>query len=51
VIDFTDFIQLVGDQKVVLRSRDDDSDTLDAFVALGGSEDKSGHVRRELLFR
>lgn len=51
VIDFNDFIQLVGDQKVVLRSRDDDSDTLDAFIALGGSDDKTGHVRRELLAR
>jgi hypothetical protein len=46
VIDFDGFCQLLGGQKVVLgKTKEDDSDTLDAFVALGGKEDKTGHVR------
>jgi hypothetical protein len=28
----------------ILASVDDDQDTLDAFVAMGGNEDKSGKV-------
>jgi Ca2+-binding EF-hand superfamily protein len=45
LIDFEDFIQLVGDQKVGLTRRPrDNQDTLDAFVALGGNDDKTGHI-------
>jgi hypothetical protein len=51
VIDFEDFIQLVGERKVVFKYNKDDSNTIDAFVALGGNEDKTGHVHADRLRR
>eukprot|EP00162_Nutomonas_longa_P001885 comp12462_c0_seq1/m.16342 comp12462_c0_seq1/g.16342 ORF comp12462_c0_seq1/g.16342 comp12462_c0_seq1/m.16342 type:complete len:233 (-) comp12462_c0_seq1:554-1252(-) len=51
VIDFEGFVQLLGSQKVLLgkTKERDDSETLDAFVALGGNEDKTGVVKKEKL--
>eukprot|EP00163_Fabomonas_tropica_P027253 TRINITY_DN5194_c0_g1_i1.p1 TRINITY_DN5194_c0_g1~~TRINITY_DN5194_c0_g1_i1.p1 ORF type:complete len:165 (-),score=48.47 TRINITY_DN5194_c0_g1_i1:151-645(-) len=49
VIEFPAFLKLVANQKVVHKSREDDSDTLDAFVALGGKYDKMGHVDTDKL--
>jgi Ca2+-binding EF-hand superfamily protein len=49
-IEFGEFLELIASQKVASRAhKDDDSDTLESFVALGGNHDKSGHIDPELL--
>ena len=51
-IEFGEFLELISSQKVQSRSqRDDDSDTIEAFVAMGGASDKSGQVKPEVLTR
>eukprot|EP01023_Acetabularia_acetabulum_P068700 TRINITY_DN9785_c1_g1_i1.p2 TRINITY_DN9785_c1_g1~~TRINITY_DN9785_c1_g1_i1.p2 ORF type:complete len:162 (-),score=28.94 TRINITY_DN9785_c1_g1_i1:113-598(-) len=43
-IDFTEFLNLVQVQKTMAKKVNDDSDTIEAFVALGGNRDLSGKV-------
>lgn len=50
-IDFAEFLKVVEKQKARLASYDSESDILDAFVACGGSPDKSGHVNRDTLVK
>ena len=43
MIKFGDFLSIYYKYKYA-SLEDDDQDTLDAFIALGGAEDKSGHI-------
>jgi Ca2+-binding EF-hand superfamily protein len=47
-IAFEAFLELYRSQKVQ-EGDSDDEDTLDAYVAVGGSEDKSGNVNASIL--
>ena len=42
------FKRVIGKQRK-FQNTTNEADTLDAFVALGGNEDKSGSVQTELL--
>eukprot|EP00501_MAST-03F_sp_TOSAG23-6_P002027 GSMAST32.ASY1.ANO1.2115.1 assembled CDS len=50
-IDFSEFLTVIKMQKSRASNVDDESDILDAFVALGGESDKSGHVNSETLVK
>ena len=50
-IDFSEFLTVVAMQKDRAANFDDESDILDAFVALGGEADKSGCVNKETLVK
>merc|ERR1719199_1397292 len=39
-IDFSEFLKVIQSQKSKLANQDDESDTVDAFIALGGNADK-----------
>eukprot|EP00792_Barthelona_sp_PAP020_P012299 TRINITY_DN690_c0_g1_i1.p2 TRINITY_DN690_c0_g1~~TRINITY_DN690_c0_g1_i1.p2 ORF type:complete len:166 (+),score=61.21 TRINITY_DN690_c0_g1_i1:30-500(+) len=45
---FNQFLQIISNQKMLARP-DDDDDTLEAFVAVGGNPDKSGTVLIETI--
>jgi len=48
-IDFAEFLKVIGSQKTKQAGRDDESDTVDAFIALGGNADKTGEISTEKL--
>ena len=48
-IDFSEFLQVIIQQKEKTASQDDESDTIDAFISLGGNADKTGEVSTEKL--
>jgi Ca2+-binding EF-hand superfamily protein len=48
-ISFVEFLKMVKMQKEIALSRDAEADMLDAFCALGGNADKTGHVSRKHL--
>jgi calmodulin len=50
-IDFAEFLKVIENQKERAENFDDESDMIDAFVACGGSRDKTGHVKRETLVK
>ena len=50
-IDFAEFLKVIENQKERAENFDDESDMVDAFVACGGANDKSGNVKRETLVR
>jgi len=50
-IDFGEFLKVVERQKERAENFDDEDDMLDAFVACGGQEDKSGCVKRDTLVK
>eukprot|EP00941_MAST-03F_sp_MAST-3F-sp1_P005894 g5894.t1 len=50
-IDFPEFLTVIERQKERAKNFDDESDILDAFVALGGEPDKSGNVNSETLVK
>jgi calmodulin len=50
-IDFAEFLKVIENQKERAENCDDESDMIDAFVACGGQQDKSGNVRRETLVK
>merc|ERR1719231_1020385 len=50
-IDFGEFLKVIENQKERAENFDDESDMIDAFVACGGSQDKSGNVKKETLGR
>lgn len=43
-IEFAEFVQAIQINKSMSKRSDDEADTLDAFVALGGNHDKTGKV-------
>jgi len=50
VIDFNDFLKVIAYHKQC-QQNNDESDTLDAFIAMGGNPDKSGKVDAKELIR
>jgi len=50
-IDFAEFLKVIENQKERAENFDDESDMIDAFVACGGLQDKSGNVKRETLVK
>eukprot|EP00899_Mesostigma_viride_P021922 jgi/Mesvir1/29731/Mv00960-RA.1 len=48
-IEFSEFLKVIQQQKSMQARAEDDSDTLEAFVALGGSYDRTGEVSTEKL--
>jgi calmodulin len=50
-IDFGEFLKVVECQKERAENFDDEDEMVDAFVACGGNEDKSGTVQKETLIK
>ncbi len=48
-IDFPEFLTVILNQKAATAGQDDESDTVDAFIALGGNDDKTGQVSTDKL--
>mmetsp|Transcript_32360 Transcript_32360/g.82491 ORF Transcript_32360/g.82491 Transcript_32360/m.82491 type:complete len:152 (-) Transcript_32360:79-534(-) len=48
-IDFSEFLKVISSQKTKTAGMDDESDTVDAFIALGGRSDKGGEISTEKL--
>ena len=48
-IDFPEFLTVILNQKAATADQDDESDTVDAFIALGGNDDKTGQVSTDKL--
>ena len=48
-IEFAEFMQLILSQKEQQEHVDNESDTIDAFVALGGNPDKTGVIKCDKL--
>eukprot|EP00316_Scyphosphaera_apsteinii_P022478 CAMPEP_0119307484 /NCGR_PEP_ID=MMETSP1333-20130426/7968_1 /TAXON_ID=418940 /ORGANISM="Scyphosphaera apsteinii, Strain RCC1455" /LENGTH=153 /DNA_ID=CAMNT_0007311037 /DNA_START=13 /DNA_END=474 /DNA_ORIENTATION=- len=48
-IDFAEFLKVISSQKSKLAKQDDESDTVDAFIALGGKADKTGEISTDKL--
>ncbi|GAQ84349.1 calmodulin [Klebsormidium nitens] len=48
-IEFPEFLKVIENQKKVLAAMGDETDTLDAFIALGGESDKRGQISTEKL--
>lgn len=50
-VTFVDFLRIIEIHKERTDSLNSESDLIDAFVACGGEEDKSGHVTREKIIQ
>ena len=50
-INFAEFLSVIEAQKERAENFDDESDMIDAFVACGGAQDKSGCVQRDTLVK
>ena len=50
-IDFAEFLKVIENQKDRAENFDDESDMIDAFVACGGAQDKSGCVQSDILIK
>ena len=48
-IEFAEFLKVIELQKASAEKANDETDTIEAFVALGGSTDKSGEISTEKL--
>ena len=48
-IEFAEFLKVIETQKASAAKANDESDTIEAFVALGGNSDKSGEFPTEKL--
>ena len=47
--DFSEFLKVIASQKTKTAAMDDESDTVDAFIALGGQPDKTGEISCDKL--
>jgi len=47
--DFSEFLKVIIAQKAKQAGQDDESDTVDAFIALGGNADKTGEISTDKL--
>ena len=43
-IEFAEFLKVIENQKTTAAKANDETDTLDAFIALGGHPDKTGEI-------
>eukprot|EP00002_Diphylleia_rotans_P002899 TRINITY_DN1189_c0_g1_i1.p1 TRINITY_DN1189_c0_g1~~TRINITY_DN1189_c0_g1_i1.p1 ORF type:complete len:136 (-),score=41.35 TRINITY_DN1189_c0_g1_i1:297-704(-) len=50
-IEFSEFLKVIASQKAQSVQVDDDSDTVDAFVAMGGNPDKTGQISVDKLIK
>lgn len=50
-IDFDGVLQVYHQRKLDELNSDNDQDTLDAYTAIGGPADKSGHIDEKVLIR
>merc|ERR1711964_802429 len=50
-IEFGDFLRIIENQKKKGDEEEDDGDTLDAYIALGGNPDGSGHINADHLIK
>lgn len=50
-IEFGEFLQVFESQQEAMAKLSDETDTIEAFVALGGNADKSGSISAEKLSR
>ena len=48
-IDFGEFCRVIMNQKAQAAAQTDETDTVDAFIALGGNADKTGQVSADKL--
>eukprot|EP00591_Stephanopyxis_turris_P003691 CAMPEP_0195525224 /NCGR_PEP_ID=MMETSP0794_2-20130614/25550_1 /TAXON_ID=515487 /ORGANISM="Stephanopyxis turris, Strain CCMP 815" /LENGTH=151 /DNA_ID=CAMNT_0040655633 /DNA_START=95 /DNA_END=550 /DNA_ORIENTATION=+ len=48
-IDFPEFLTVIKRQMIEAERSKDESDILDAYIACGGNDDKSGAVHRDML--
>ena len=48
-IEFAEFLRCIQNQKAKIAAKADDSETIAAFVALGGSKDQTGSISTEKL--
>ena len=48
-IDFGEFCKVIQIQKAASAGLSDETDTIDAFIALGGNADKTGNVSADKL--
>ena len=48
-IEFAEFVKVIENQKASATKASDETDTIEAFVALGGNADKTGEISTEKL--
>ena len=48
-IEFAEFLKVIENQKASAAKASDETDTVEAFVALGGNSDKTGEISTEKL--
>ena len=48
-IEFAEFLKVIENQKATAAKANDETDTIEAFVALGGNSDKTGEISTEKL--
>ena len=48
-IEFAEFLKVIENQKASAAKANDETDTIEAFVALGGNADKTGEISTEKL--
>ena len=48
-IEFAEFLKVIENQKTTAAKANDETDTLDAFIALGGHPDKTGEISTDKL--
>ena len=48
-IEFAEFLKVIENQKASAAKASDETDTVEAFVALGGNSDKTGEISSEKL--
>ena len=51
VVDYAEFVRVLENHKARVEALGNDSDLVDAFVACGGNDDRSGQVERERLVK
>uniref|UniRef100_A0A7S0I9G7 EF-hand domain-containing protein n=1 Tax=Micromonas pusilla TaxID=38833 RepID=A0A7S0I9G7_MICPS len=48
-IEFAEFIKVIENQKTTAAKANDETDTIDAFIALGGQPNKTGEISTDKL--
>ncbi len=48
-IEFAEFLKVIENQKTAAAKANDETDTIDAFIALGGQPNKTGEISTDKL--
>ena len=48
-IEFAEFLKVIENQKTTAAKANDETDTIDAFIALGGQPNKTGEISTDTL--